>query len=273
MNVPILPRTFLFGGACRILRENNTAAFPYGIADVFPLIFLITVLFCRMLLRVPEWMYVGKRPRTKQSKEYEGMIRKILKKFLKNKDEQPVLSRGLREPERRLIELCQMTPAKALESLESSSAGLTADEAERRLGEFGLNELSHLKHLSFFADMAHRFSSPLVVQLLVIAIVSAITGDMISAGIVSAMIVLSVGLAAILDRKSNMAVEALGKRVQSRTLVIRDGAECEVRISKVVPGDIVLLYAGSDSPGRSHPDFGKGLLRRRVCPYRRGHAG
>ena len=176
------------------------------------------------------------------------MIKKILEKFSRNNDTQPVISRGLREHERQLIQLCQMPPAKALEALESTVNGLAADEAERRLGEYGLNELSHLKHLSFFADMAHRFSSPLVVQLLVIAIVSAITGDMISACIVGAMIVISVGLAAILDRKSNMAVEALGKRVQSRTLVIRDGAECEVRISKVVPGDIVLLYAGSVVP-------------------------
>lgn len=176
------------------------------------------------------------------------MIKEILKKFSKDQEMQPAPSRGLREHERQLIELCRMPPARALEALDSTASGLSAEEAEHRLGEYGLNELSHLKHLSFFADMAHRFSSPLVVQLLVIAVVSAITGDMISACIVGAMIVLSVGLAAVLDRKSNMAVEALGKRVQSRTLVLRDGAECEIRISKVVPGDIVLLYAGSVVP-------------------------
>jgi Mg2+-importing ATPase len=176
------------------------------------------------------------------------MLKKILKKFSREKNEPQTPFRGLREHERRLIDLCRVPQAKVLEALESSAGGLSTGEAEQRLGEYGLNELSHLKHLSFFADLIQRFSSPLVVQLLVIAIVSALTGDMVSACIVAVMIVLSVGLAAILDRKSNRAVEALGKRVQSRTLVLRDGEECEVRISRVVPGDIVLLYAGSVVP-------------------------
>ena len=172
----------------------------------------------------------------------------FLQRFSKAPGSQSILPRALRDHERRLIELCGMPRGKTLEALESTGRGLSADEAERRLDEYGLNELSHLKRPSFFADMAHRFTSPLVVQLLVIAVVSAIIGEMKSAVIVGAMIVLSVGLAFILDRKSNLAVEALGKRVQSRTLVIRDGVESEIRISEVVPGDIVLLHAGSVVP-------------------------
>jgi P-type Mg2+ transporter len=172
----------------------------------------------------------------------------FLQRFSKTPGSQSTLSRALRDHERRLIELCGMPRGKTLEALESTGRGLSADEAERRLDKYGLNELSHLKQPSFFADMAHRFTSPLVVQLLVIAAVSAVIGEMKSTIIVGAMIVLSVGLASILDRKSNLAVEALGKRVQSRTLVLRDGVECEIRISDVVPGDIVLLHAGSVVP-------------------------
>ena len=62
------------------------------------------------------------------------------------------------------------------------------------------------------------------------------------------MVLLSVGLSYILDRRSSRAVESLGKRVQSRTLVLRDGQETEIKISDVVPGDIVLLQAGSIVP-------------------------
>ena len=56
------------------------------------------------------------------------------------------------------------------------------------------------------------------------------------------------GLSYILDRRSGQAVENLGKRVQSRTFVLRDGTESEVRISDIVPGDVVLLQAGSIVP-------------------------
>ena len=82
----------------------------------------------------------------------------------------------------------------------------------------------HAKHLGFWADIFHRCKSPLVVQLLIIALVSGVIGEFKSTVIVGAMVVLSVGLSYVLDRRSSTAVESLGKRVQSRTLVLRDGA-------------------------------------------------
>jgi Mg2+-importing ATPase len=152
------------------------------------------------------------------------------------------------ESDRRLIELCALTPAEALNRLESSVQGLSTAAAESRLAEYGPNELSHSHHLGFWADIYHRCKSPLVIQLLVIASVSAVIGDAISTAIVGAMVLLSVGLSYVLDRRSGRAVEALGKRVESRTLVLRDGRETEIRISDVVPGDVVVLHAGSIIP-------------------------
>jgi len=152
------------------------------------------------------------------------------------------------ENERRMVELCAVSEQEAVEKLNSSLKGLSAEEAERRLGKYGANELAHAKQLGFWGDIFRRCKSPLVVQLLVIAAVSGAIGEAKSAVIVSAMVVLSVGLSYILDRRSSRAVETLGKRVQSRTLVLRDGAETEIKITEVVPGDIVLMHAGSIVP-------------------------
>ncbi|HQH54000.1 MAG TPA: magnesium-translocating P-type ATPase [Candidatus Hydrogenedentes bacterium] len=152
------------------------------------------------------------------------------------------------EHERRLVELCTAPINEAVGALETTLQGLSTKELGQRLDKFGPNELTHLKRLGFWADMFHRLKNPLVVQLLVIALVSAAIGEMKSAVIVGAMIILSVGLSYVLDRRSSQAVENLGKRVQSRTFVLRDGAESEIRISEVVPGDIVLLRAGSIVP-------------------------
>jgi Mg2+-importing ATPase len=152
------------------------------------------------------------------------------------------------ENERRLIELCSKPAAEALAALDTTPRGLTSEEAERRSAEYGPNELSRSKQLGFWADIFHRCRSPLVVQLLIIAVVSGVIGELKSSAIVGAMIVLSVGLSYVLDRRSGRAVESLGKRVQSRTLVIRDGVEAEIKISEVVPGDIVILHAGSIIP-------------------------
>ncbi|MCL2790232.1 MAG: magnesium-translocating P-type ATPase [Desulfobulbus sp.] len=150
--------------------------------------------------------------------------------------------------EQRLLSNCIGSPEEMAASLDVSLHGLSAQEAEKRLSHFGPNELTSTQRLSVVVDIYHRLKSPLVVQLLVIALLSAAMGEMASSIIVGAMIVLSVGLSFVLDRKSGNAVETLGKRVQSRTYVIRDGEEVEIKMSDVVPGDIVLLQAGSIVP-------------------------
>jgi len=82
------------------------------------------------------------------------------------------------------------------------------------------NELSHARRIGFCADILQRCRSPLVVQLLIIALISGAIGEIKSALIVSAMVFLSVGLSYILDRRSAIQSRCLEKRVQSRTLVL-----------------------------------------------------
>ena len=176
------------------------------------------------------------------------MIKNLFARFRIGSNTQSPAPRTSSDHEDQLSALCTTPIQEALLTLNTTLQGLTAEVAEKRLDKFGPNELSHLKRLGFFADMAHRMRSPLVIQLVVIALVSGIVGELKSAIIVFAMIVLSVGLSYVLDRRSSLTVESLGKRVQSRTFALRDGAETEVRISEIVPGDIVLLQAGSIVP-------------------------
>jgi P-type Mg2+ transporter len=150
--------------------------------------------------------------------------------------------------EQRLIDLCALPIQEALDRLKTTLKGISSEEAKARLGKYGPNELAHQKRQGFWADIFHRVRSPLIIQLLVIAIVSAVMGQITSTSIVSVMILLSVGLSFVLERKSNNAVESLGRRVQSRALVMREGIESEIGLSEVVPGDIVYLEAGSIVP-------------------------
>jgi P-type Mg2+ transporter len=152
------------------------------------------------------------------------------------------------EDERRLFNISAIPVAKVFEALNTSEQGLNEEEVEARLDEYGPNEMDHARHRGFFSDVFERCKSPLVIQLLFIAIVSGVIGEFKSSIIVTAMILLSVGLSYILDNRSNRAVEALGKRVQPRALLLRDGKEAEIRVSEIVPGDIVLLQAGSIVP-------------------------
>jgi P-type Mg2+ transporter len=152
------------------------------------------------------------------------------------------------EDEHFLLRLCGAPENEALQIMESRAEGLDEQQVSKRAARYGKNEISLAVRPSFLQDILHRFSSPLVIQLLLIAVVSALIGEISSTVIVGAMILLSVGISYVLDRRSGKAVDALGKRVQSRSNVIRNGVEVEVPLADLVPGDIVQLQAGSVIP-------------------------
>lgn len=174
----------------------------------------------------------------------------MLKRLFKlNKNREERVKKTISINEELLLKISTLNPNEVFKELKTRESGLSEEEAEERLEKFGLNEISKVKREGFFADILERIKSPLVIQLIIICLISAFLQEWKSAFIVLLMLLLSVGLSYVLDRKSNKAVEALGKRVKSTTYVIRDGIEKEVKSQKVVPGDIVLLQAGAIVPG------------------------
>ena len=152
------------------------------------------------------------------------------------------------DDEQFLLKLCREPVSQVLQIMETSSRGLDDKAVTKRTVKFGKNEIAQAKRPSFAQDIFHRLSGPLVIQLLIIAVVSAVIGELKSTAIVSTMIILSVGISYVLDRRSGNAVEALGKRVQSRSRVIRNGTESEIPLADLLPGDIVQLQSGSVIP-------------------------
>lgn len=99
-----------------------------------------------------------------------------------------------------------------------------------------------------FADILRRCRNPLVIQLLVICAVSAVMGDMRAASVVGGMVVLSVALSFVQENRSARAIEKLRAMVRSSVTALRGGREEEIPMSEVVPGDVVVLQAGSIIP-------------------------
>src|SRR5579883_644995 len=97
--------------------------------------------------------------------------------------------------EQRLVDFCGLSGEEAQKRLSTGPAGLTAERVEAARLEFGPNELKVGEKHGVFVEILLRFKNPLVIQLLVIAIVSLMTGDVPSAVVVGIMVFLSVGLA------------------------------------------------------------------------------
>ncbi len=155
---------------------------------------------------------------------------------------------AMSEHEQLLASLCAQPAEKVLRVLGSRSEGLTAEEVEARIEKYGRNESAHAAREGFWQDILRRCRSPLVIQLLAIGGISVAMGQMVSAAIVGGMVVLSVGLAYVQERKSGKAVEKLRELVQAQVAVIRNGKEVEIPMAEVVPGDIVVLDAGAIIP-------------------------
>jgi P-type Mg2+ transporter len=138
--------------------------------------------------------------------------------------------------------------ADLLHRLGSTREGLLSTAAADRLQEVGPNLVAGGPRRTFLRDILDRCRNPLVIQLLIIAAVSYLMGDLRSTLVVGGMVVLSVFLSYVQETRSSRAVDKLQQMVKSTVNVLRDGKEIEVLLEDLVPGDIVLLAAGSIIP-------------------------
>ena len=132
--------------------------------------------------------------------------------------------------------------------LGSGPQGLSAAEAAERLRDVGPNELLAESRLSRLGVLWNQLRSPLLLLLLFAAVVSAVTGEWGDATIVATIVLATVGIGYQREYSAQAAAAALRARVKTRCTVLRDGAPTQVPIEEVVPGDVVLLAAGSLVP-------------------------
>lgn len=132
--------------------------------------------------------------------------------------------------------------------LGASNEGLTNQEAERRLVEFGPNELQAGKQVSPLQIFIGQFKSILIIILFFATIFSAVIGEIIDAIIILAIVIASAGLGFFQEYRAERALEALKKMLSPTITVLRDGKENRLDSSKLVPGDVIVLEAGDKIP-------------------------
>jgi Mg2+-importing ATPase len=120
-----------------------------------------------------------------------------------------------------LRELGTLDPAAALQRLGSGEQGLSASEVERRREQYGANKVAHERRAGLMAQLLGRLLNPLVVLLVTLAAVSIVMNDRESAIIILAMVLLSISLSLVQERKSGKAAEKLRAMVHTTATVIR----------------------------------------------------
>jgi Ca2+-transporting ATPase len=140
-----------------------------------------------------------------------------------------------------------VTAEEALRLLGSSPRGLGRSEVERRLSEYGRNEIAE-RRVSALAMFLGQFKSFLIYILLAATAISLLLGEVLDAALIIAIILL-MGVAGFLQEyKAEKAVQALREMTAPRAKVVREGVAEEVDARELVPGDIILLEEGDKVP-------------------------
>jgi len=159
--------------------------------------------------------------------------------------------------------------------LASQETGLTEDQVEEKLQQFGANEVAHEKAPAWYVQLLQAFFNPFIGILIVIAIVSLITDVFLAAPedrdyktliVVCIMVMLSSLLRFWQEFRSNLAAEQLKSMVKTTATVLRRmdagstrtdtdstrtaaaSARQEIDIKQLVPGDLIFLSAGDMIP-------------------------
>ena len=151
--------------------------------------------------------------------------------------------------------IAKITAEAVFKQVESSPAGLSSEEAQRRLTYCGPNALAEPNHWSAVRGFIRHFTHFLAI-LLWIAAGLAFTADMLKPGggmatlgwAIVGVIVINAVFAFIQEYKAERAVQALRLLLPDKAWVTRGGQSLQIARLEIVPGDVLLLEEGERVP-------------------------
>ncbi|MGA7578780.1 MAG: plasma-membrane proton-efflux P-type ATPase [Desulfobaccales bacterium] len=141
----------------------------------------------------------------------------------------------------------QQSAAELWATLATSSQGLSGDEAQRRLAQFGPNALEEKKVNPILKFLGY-FWGPIPWMIEVAAILSAVVKHWDDLIIISVLLAFNALVGFWQEFKAANALEALKKELALKARVLRDGKWQEIAAEDLVPGDILRLRLGDIIP-------------------------
>ena len=137
---------------------------------------------------------------------------------------------------------------EALLRLESSTTGLTTEDAQKRFAGQGPNAIPEKRRRSLLVILLGQFADFMIVVLLVAALISGFIGEPQDTIAILVIVLLNAIIGAIQEFRAERAVAALRAMAAPEAHVLRDGQVVTLAATELVPGDVVLLEAGNVVP-------------------------
>ena len=137
---------------------------------------------------------------------------------------------------------------EVFELLGTNQKGLSKITAEEKILEIGPNELQEGKKKSIVGMLLAQFKDVMILILLAAAIISGIIGDLTDTIVIIIIVLLNAIIGFFQEYRAEKAMQALKKMAVTQTRVLRDGSIAWLPATFLMPGDIILLEAGSAVP-------------------------
>ena len=159
-----------------------------------------------------------------------------------------------------------LSTQEVLQQLSVGPEGLTTQQANERLQQYGPNKLKEAEKPSWLQRFAAQLTDPMLIILMVAAVVSAATTvldflqlpqprdfghlaeGLVEVGIIVVVVLLNAILGVFQESKAEAAIEALQTMTAATCKVIRDGKQMTLPSTQLVPGDVIVLEAGDAVP-------------------------
>ena len=142
----------------------------------------------------------------------------------------------------------QLDGGEVLARLQASEQGLTSEEAQRRLGQYGLNKLAEAKKPGAIFRFLAQFNNILIYVLLACALITYWLDHRFDSLVILAVVLANAIIGFLQEGKAEKAMSAIHRILALRATVIRDETRQGIEGINLVPGDIVVLEPGDKVP-------------------------
>ncbi|EKE25823.1 MAG: hypothetical protein ACD_5C00026G0001, partial [uncultured bacterium] len=137
-----------------------------------------------------------------------------------------------------------LTKEEVLEKYKASEKGLTNEEAQKRVKEYGYNKVAKKQNWSWFSLLLGQFNDALVWILLVAGSLAFLFGEYRDTTIILLIVTINAAIGFFQEYKAEKTLENIKQLASDKAIVLRDGQRIEIDSSLLVPGDIIVLQSG-----------------------------
>jgi len=126
--------------------------------------------------------------------------------------------------------------------------GLTTAQAQQALEQYGPNELTLEKRETLFSKLFGTLKEPIFLLLLAAASIYFVLGEVRDGLVMLAFVIVMISIEIYQGLKTDRTLQALKDLSAPTIVVIRDGEQCEILSTELVPGDIMTIEEGVKIP-------------------------